>query len=56
MTERAWIMVVVLVLAYLLPTVIAVVRGRRVVRVLVLNVATGWTGWGWLVSMGMALA
>lgn len=40
---------------YLLPTIVATVRGHRVGTVLTLNVLTGWTIAGWLWSMCLAI-
>lgn len=48
-------LIVVIVLAYFLPTVIAFVRGvPNKGSVLVLNLFLGWTLVGWVVALAMA--
>lgn len=47
--------VLVLLGLYLLPTIVAYARhSRLLIRVLVVNVLTGWTGIGWLIALAMA--
>jgi len=51
-----FLLVIVLIAAYFLPTIIAVRRGRQVGPVAVVNVCFGWSLVGWVVAMSMALS
>lgn len=41
---------------YFLPTIVAVMRGRQIGSVLVLNPFLGWTFVGWIVALVMAFS
>jgi len=54
-TVSAWVMLACVVAVYLLPTIVAVWRGHRVIAVFMVNLFAGWTLVGWFGSMVMAI-
>jgi hypothetical protein len=51
------ILVVLSILAYLLPSVIATLRGHHNgMSIFVINLLLGWTFLGWVVSLAMAFS
>lgn len=51
-----FLLVIVLIAAYFLPTIVAVRRGRQVGPVAVINIFFGWSLIGWVVAIVMALS
>lgn len=42
--------------AYFLPTVVALLQGKRVYPIFVINLFGGWTVVGWIIAMFLATA
>lgn len=45
---------IILSIPYLVPTIVAVIRGHQVGMVAVINVFLGWTIIGWVVALAIA--
>jgi Superinfection immunity protein len=53
---HGWVWLVVGIVIYLLPTIVALLRrGRYLIPAILVDVLLGWTLLGWLVALGFAL-
>jgi TRAP-type C4-dicarboxylate transport system permease small subunit len=46
---------ILIVVVYFLPIIVAIVRNHNVGMIMLINLFLGWTGFGWLIALGMAL-
>ncbi|MCK9878351.1 superinfection immunity protein [Frankia sp. Ag45/Mut15] len=48
--------ILIAVVLYVLPSIVALVRGRQSASVLVINIFLGWTLVGWVVALALAVS
>ncbi len=54
--KEGWIILALMAAIYVVPTIVAVITGNRQFAVVfALNFLAGWTGFGWMVALVLAL-